>query len=126
MLAAMFSGRHPVSKDKDGRFFIDVDGDVFSHIIGYLRFRKLPPVHLSLEVHEHAVYFGVLELADILSSFSPVDREENFEKIRSSYNEFPKIFKQIIYIIKQRKTYLRHIKLNLPPIVGADQHMLQV
>lgn len=121
MLAAMFSGRHPVSKDKDGRYFIDADGDVFSHILEYLRFKKLPPAQSSLQVHEYAIYFGVQELSEILSSFAAVDREENFEKIRSLYKDFPNIFKEIVYIIKRRKTYLRQIKVNLPPLIPADQ-----
>lgn len=121
MLAAMFSGRHPVSKDKDGRYFIDADGDVFSHIIEYLRFQKLPPAQMSVKVHEYAVYFGVQELSEILSSFASVDREENLEKIRSFYKDFPKIFKEIIYVIKQRKSYLRQFKVSLPPLIAADQ-----
>lgn len=37
MLAAMFSGRHNVSKDEDGRYFIDRDGTHFRFILNYLR-----------------------------------------------------------------------------------------
>ena len=37
MLAAMFSGRHYVSKDEDGRYFIDRDGTHFRYILNYLR-----------------------------------------------------------------------------------------
>ncbi|XP_048255260.1 FH protein interacting protein FIP2-like [Haliotis rufescens] len=49
MLAAMLSGRHPVAKDKDGRYFIDVDGDVFVHILNFLRFGKMPPPERASE-----------------------------------------------------------------------------
>ena len=37
MLAAMFSGRHNVMKDEDGRYFIDRDGTHFRFILNYLR-----------------------------------------------------------------------------------------
>ena len=37
MLAAMFSGRHNVMKDEDGRYFIDRDGTHFRYILNYLR-----------------------------------------------------------------------------------------
>jgi len=37
MLAAMFSGRHTVIKDKDGRYFIDRNGDMFSLLLDALR-----------------------------------------------------------------------------------------
>ena len=37
MLAAMFSGRHNVTKDEDGRYFIDRDGTHFRYILNYLR-----------------------------------------------------------------------------------------
>ncbi|XP_071118482.1 uncharacterized protein [Haliotis cracherodii] len=73
MLAAMFSGRHPVAKDKDGRYFIDVDGDVFVHILNFLRFGKMPPPERAQEVNEYAEYFGLQELK------APVT--EDFEKV---------------------------------------------
>jgi len=37
MLAAMFSGRHNVTKDEEGRYFIDRDGTHFRYILNYLR-----------------------------------------------------------------------------------------
>lgn len=37
MLAAMFSGRHELVVDGDGCVFIDQDGDVFAHVLSYLR-----------------------------------------------------------------------------------------
>jgi len=37
MLAAMFSGRHFVQKDEDGRYFIDRDGTHFRYILNFLR-----------------------------------------------------------------------------------------
>ena len=37
MLAAMFSGRHNVEKDEEGRYFIDRDGTHFRYILNFLR-----------------------------------------------------------------------------------------
>ncbi|XP_062521752.1 uncharacterized protein LOC134196590 [Corticium candelabrum] len=37
MLAAMFSGRHQLSTDEDGAYFIDRDGTHYRHILNYLR-----------------------------------------------------------------------------------------
>ena len=37
MLAVMFSGRHNVTTDEDGRYFLDRDGTHFRYILNYLR-----------------------------------------------------------------------------------------
>eukprot|EP00123_Amoebidium_parasiticum_P007451 comp18132_c0_seq1/m.18848 comp18132_c0_seq1/g.18848 ORF comp18132_c0_seq1/g.18848 comp18132_c0_seq1/m.18848 type:complete len:513 (-) comp18132_c0_seq1:33-1571(-) len=37
MLAAMFSGRHRLATDKEGRYFIDRDPKYFAHVLNYLR-----------------------------------------------------------------------------------------
>ena len=37
MLGAMFSGRHALVQQEDGSYFIDRDGEVFSHVLSYLR-----------------------------------------------------------------------------------------
>jgi hypothetical protein len=37
MLAAMFSGRHALTPDEDGSYFIDRDGKHFGHILNFLR-----------------------------------------------------------------------------------------
>lgn len=51
MLAAMFSGRHELDTDSEGRFFIDRDGTYFKYILNYLRDRKqLPSADIALEV----------------------------------------------------------------------------
>ena len=73
MLAAMFSGRHPVSKNQDGRYFIDVDGDIFAHVLNYLRFEKLPLVNDAMDVYEYAEYFGIQSLVEELKVFEAVE-----------------------------------------------------
>lgn len=37
MLAAMFSGRHAIKRDKENRVFIDRDGKYFAYILEFLR-----------------------------------------------------------------------------------------
>ena len=42
MLGAMFSGSMPTTRDHNGRFFIDRNGDLFQYILDYLRSAQLP------------------------------------------------------------------------------------
>ena len=57
MLAVMFSGRHPFSKDREGRYFIDRDGQYFGHILSYLRSDALPPEDVAQFVLREAEFF---------------------------------------------------------------------
>ena len=43
MLGAMFGGKLPLenSKDSEGNYFIDRDGELFKHILNFLRVSKL-------------------------------------------------------------------------------------
>ena len=51
MLAAMFSGRHHLDTDSEGRYFIDRDGSYFEHILNFLRDSShLPSTKIALEV----------------------------------------------------------------------------
>ena len=59
MLAAMFSGRIPSSKDPHGRYFIDRDGDAFRHVLDFLRCRKLPKDSEAVEALEEAEFYQV-------------------------------------------------------------------
>lgn len=52
MLAAMFSGRHELDTDSEGRYFIDRDGTYFKHILNFLRDgNQLPSADVALEVY---------------------------------------------------------------------------
>ena len=72
MLAKMFSGRHPQSdtKDKDGFYFLDADGEVFQHILNFLRNEEKPPRSISERVKHLAAYFGIQTLVDDLNKVS--------------------------------------------------------
>lgn len=67
MLAAMFSGRHQIDQDKDGNYFLDSNGAVFTHILEYLRNGCLPGKENTMVVYRDANYYGLNELVDKLS-----------------------------------------------------------
>lgn len=68
MLAAMFSGRHEIVKERDGCVFIDRDGTNFRFILNYLRdgmqaLTALPKSRQSLrELRNEAVYYQLFGL----------------------------------------------------------------
>lgn len=72
MLAAMFSGRHSVTTDKEGRYFIDRNGKHFGHILNFLRDDKLPPLSHAIEVFEEAQYYHIIPLVNALSKTCPI------------------------------------------------------
>ena len=50
------------SKDKNGRFFVDRDPTLFSHILAFLRNDTLPPSHLAFSIYNEAKYLSLQEL----------------------------------------------------------------
>ena len=64
MLAAMFSGRHRVEQDSQGRYFIDRDGKLFHHMLTFLRHDKLPPPDMAVDVLQAAEYYQVIGFVD--------------------------------------------------------------
>ena len=107
MLAAMFSGRHPVSKDQDGCYFIDVDGDIFAHVLNYLRFEKLPPVNAAFEVYEYAVYFGIQSLEKEMKLFESVMQHTFIEKAKSYYPDYKELLSNIAVKLEEQMVKLK-------------------
>uniref|UniRef100_A0A6B2LI17 BTB domain-containing protein n=1 Tax=Arcella intermedia TaxID=1963864 RepID=A0A6B2LI17_9EUKA len=64
MLHSMFSGRHTVTKDQNGHYFIDRDGTIFKYILNYLRTGYFPdlPVKELIELKIEAEYFSITPL----------------------------------------------------------------
>jgi hypothetical protein len=84
MLAAMFSGRHLVQKDNDGRFFIDCDGLLFKHILEYLRFGTIPNNVEVLNVYSYAEYFGInglMKELELFPEFHCVLKKRTYESV---------------------------------------------
>uniref|UniRef100_A0A2K5D4I5 BTB/POZ domain-containing protein KCTD7 n=1 Tax=Aotus nancymaae TaxID=37293 RepID=A0A2K5D4I5_AOTNA len=57
MLAAMFSGRHYIPTDSEGRYFIDRDGTHFGYCADFLRSGDLPPRERVQAVYKRAQYY---------------------------------------------------------------------
>ncbi|KAH3803551.1 uncharacterized protein LOC127835431 [Dreissena polymorpha] len=100
MLAAMFSGRHVIHRDKDGRFMIDCDGKIFCHILEFLRFGTLPPSDVSEAVHRHAEYFGLNELSSKLLDYKNVRIACEFTAIKARNPFFLMVISKIIDLLK--------------------------
>ena len=117
MLAAMFSGRHPVSKDQNGCYFIDVAGDIFAHILNYLRFEKLPPIYAALEVYDYAVYFGIQSLVEEMKCFESVILHTYSEKEKAYYPKYKENLKEIAAnlerIIAETPTHIGSFQLQI-------------
>jgi hypothetical protein len=69
MLAAMFSGRHALTADEDGSYFIDRDGKHFGHILNFLRQGTIQ-VELNTDTARalaiEAEFYGLADLASVL------------------------------------------------------------
>jgi uncharacterized protein YjbI with pentapeptide repeats len=69
MLAAMFSGRHSIGTDREGRYFIDRDGDLFNVLLNFMRTDEIDlpdsPV-LVADLLREARYFQLAVLIPIL------------------------------------------------------------
>ncbi|CAK8679275.1 unnamed protein product [Clavelina lepadiformis] len=76
MLAVMFSGRHNLLTDKDGRYFIDRDGRLFEFVLNFLRQGELPPSSESLKVYQEAQFYNIDEMCEELELFRPVAGEK--------------------------------------------------
>ncbi|CAD6578244.1 MAG: hypothetical protein ASARMPREDX12_008688 [Alectoria sarmentosa] len=60
--AKQLSGRWP-DMQQDGSYFIDADGQVFEHVLRYLRHDIMPIFYDEVKGHEYALYLAVLEQA---------------------------------------------------------------
>ncbi|XP_060560890.1 BTB/POZ domain-containing protein KCTD7-like [Ruditapes philippinarum] len=70
-LSKMFENLEMIPRDKQCRFVIDFDGDIFVHVLNYLRTGSHPPKDKVLEVYECAEYFGIKSMVDALRLFIP-------------------------------------------------------
>ncbi|ELR13903.1 K+ channel tetramerization subfamily protein [Acanthamoeba castellanii str. Neff] len=72
MLAAMFSGRHELEKDDDGRVFIDRDGELFNYVLQYLREGELDlfqlPSGVKQRLKREAAFYCLPKLEEKLGS----------------------------------------------------------
>nr|CAB3258221.1 BTB/POZ domain-containing protein KCTD7-like [Phallusia mammillata] len=95
MLAAMFSGRHHINTDKNGRFFIDRDGSLFHHVLNFLRQGDLPGLDCCLKVYHEAQFYNIQPMIDAMDLLRPIAGE------------------------KQKKNFLQHV-----PNYDSNLHLL--
>ncbi|XP_060029130.1 rab5 GDP/GTP exchange factor isoform X3 [Erinaceus europaeus] len=81
MLAAMFSGRHYIPTDAEGRYFIDRDGTHFGDVLNFLRSGDLPPRDRVRAVHKEAQYYAIGPLLEQLENMQPLKGE----KVRQAF-----------------------------------------
>uniref|UniRef100_A0AAQ4PR57 BTB/POZ domain-containing protein KCTD7 n=2 Tax=Gasterosteus aculeatus aculeatus TaxID=481459 RepID=A0AAQ4PR57_GASAC len=81
MLAAMFSGRHYIPRDAEGRYFIDRDGTYFADILNFLREGELPHRDRVRAVHREAQFYSIGPLLDSLEDTQPLTGE----KVRQAF-----------------------------------------
>ncbi|XP_061660167.1 BTB/POZ domain-containing protein KCTD7 [Syngnathoides biaculeatus] len=104
MLSAMFSGRHHIPRDADGRFFIDRDGAYFGDILNFLREGELPRRERVRGVHREAQYYSIAPLLERLEDTQPLTGE----KVRQAFLDLLPYYKdnleRIVEIAKLRAT----------------------
>uniref|UniRef100_A0A8C9JAJ9 BTB/POZ domain-containing protein KCTD7 n=1 Tax=Panthera tigris altaica TaxID=74533 RepID=A0A8C9JAJ9_PANTA len=81
MLAAMFSGRHFIPTDSEGRYFIDRDGTHFGDVLNFLRSGDLPPRERVRAVYKEAQYYAIGPLLEQLENMQPLKGE----KVRQAF-----------------------------------------
>nr|XP_060612904.1 BTB/POZ domain-containing protein KCTD7 isoform X2 [Anolis sagrei ordinatus] len=81
MLWAMFSGRHYIPTDAEGRYFIDRDGTYFGDVLNFLRSGDLPPRERVRSVYKEAQYYSIGPLLESLEELQPLKGE----KVRQAF-----------------------------------------
>uniref|UniRef100_A0A6I8N1G7 BTB/POZ domain-containing protein KCTD7 n=1 Tax=Ornithorhynchus anatinus TaxID=9258 RepID=A0A6I8N1G7_ORNAN len=81
MLAAMFSGRHYIPTDAEGRYFIDRDGTFFGDVLNFLRSGDLPARGRVQAVYREAQYYAIGPLLEQLEEVQPLKGE----KVRQAF-----------------------------------------
>ena len=90
MLSAMFSGRMPVIKDRNGSVFIDRSGKHFDAILNFLRDGSVPLPENKRELAElkvEAEYYCIKELALSISNIIEQDLKQRLKITQPTQNE---------------------------------------
>ena len=119
-LAAMFTGKLPVYKDKDGRYFLDGDGKLFQYILDYLRtgtfpYEVIPNTggfgfgghsnfphgidKISIALYKEAVLFGLKALEGHLEQYKGMYIEKQLESFRKSKTGYEECMSKVLQAI---------------------------
>ena len=114
MLSAMFSGNYKAIKDKDGRYFIDADGENFTHILNYLRTGDTPPPHLAETIYREAAYFGIHGLVSALERHPQILAKIQRSHFRKQFQGYSKCLETILKTASvETKTQTTDVKVLL-------------
>ncbi|XP_066299515.1 BTB/POZ domain-containing protein KCTD7-like [Branchiostoma lanceolatum] len=102
MLAGMFSGRHEIQRDEDGRYFIDRDGALFTYILAWLRAEQIPPRGAARRLYSEAQHFGLLTLMATLQNVQPVASDVVKAQFISKVRNYKELLEQIIVVGRER------------------------
>ena len=95
----MFTGKHPITQDQDGRYFIDEDLYDFSRILKYLRTGEIDG-HGCLSSVKLAKKLGIKSYIKEASDCKDAIADEQRRKIKSWYPHYNEIVNKIIEHIK--------------------------
>ena len=96
----MFTGKHPITQDQDGRYFIDEDPSGFSLILSYLRTGEIEGHRVCLSSVKLAERLGIKSFVEQASDCKDVIADEQRRKIKSWYPHYNEIVNKIIEHIK--------------------------
>ncbi|XP_017344408.1 BTB/POZ domain-containing protein KCTD7 [Ictalurus punctatus] len=115
MLAAMFSGRHHIPQDAEGRYFIDRDGAYFGDILNFLREGELPQRDRVRAVHREAQYYSIGPLLERLEDRQPLTGENVRQAFLDLLPYYKENLERIVEIAKlramQRKARFAKLKI---------------
>ena len=82
MLGAMFSGRHALVQQEDGSYFIDRDGEAFSHVLSYLRDSNIVLTIIPILSNELRIRLryeaGFYQLQELETTLGLMDLHEDY------------------------------------------------
>jgi uncharacterized protein YjbI with pentapeptide repeats len=119
MLAAMFSGRHSIGTDTEGKYFIDRDGDLFTILLNFMRTDEIAlpssPVLLA-DLLREARYFQLSTLIPIL------------EKKQRQLSEPSMTHKELVQVLNTSSNTTLRSAIVLPAfrLAGIQLHFLDL
>ena len=96
MFGGMFGSELPTAKDKDGAYFIDRDGQLFRHILNFLRcdelclpddFKELELLKKEADFYQIAPLIAALESASVPDEEKIVEIRDFDDSVRSGHYE---------------------------------------
>uniref|UniRef100_A0A670K180 BTB/POZ domain-containing protein KCTD7 n=1 Tax=Podarcis muralis TaxID=64176 RepID=A0A670K180_PODMU len=129
MLSAMFSGRHYIPTDAEGRYFIDRDGKFFGDVLNFLRSGDLPPRERVRAVYKEAQYYSIGPLLDLLEELQPLKGEKVRQAFLGLMPYYKEHLERIVEIAKlramQRKArFAKGITVDHQCIGVCDKHLI--